>query len=207
MVLSREGLMLRLGNELPRELRLAVTPLLDRRQVGPASIDLRLGTDFLLPRRSADASVNPAEDTSKNVTDLQERVVLPLGQSLYLQPQQFVLGSTLEFIKVPHDCSASVLGKSSWGRVGLLVATAVTVQPGYTGSLTLELINEGDIPMQLWPGLRVAQLVVEQMDQRTSHPYSKGYVRAIGPETARLGWDRKEVRQIRRLGKGLSMGR
>jgi dCTP deaminase len=176
------------------------------RQVGSSSIDLRLGTDFLLPRRSVDMGVDPAFDTSKKVSDLQERVVLPLGQSLCLQPQQFVLGSTLEFIKLPVDCAAAVLGRSSWGRVGLLVATAVTVQPGYTGSLTLELINEGDIPMRLWPGLCVAQLVVEQMDQATERPYDKGYVRAIGPETARLGWDRAEVRRLDRLGKGLSMG-
>lgn len=206
-VLPREALNERL-DEADLERRLVVTPMLDRRQqVGPGSIDLRLGTDFLLPRRSAQAGIDPGDaEAQMEVDDAQERLALPLGKSLWLHPQQFVLGSTLEFIRLPADCAAYVLGRSSWGRIGLLVATAVTVQPGYAGSLTLELVNEGDAPIKLWPGLRVAQLVVHQMVCQTAEPYTARFVRAIGPEPAKLGWDQPEVQRLQDVGRGLDNG-
>lgn len=186
-----------------RKLRLTLSPMLDlKRQVGPgASVDLRLGTDFLFPRRNLRASIDPSDKhVERDVDDAQEHLVLPLGRSMWLHPQQLVLGSTLEFVGLPHDCSAYVLGRSSWGRIGLLVATAVAVQPGYRGSLTLELVNEGDTPIRLYPGLRVAQLVIHQMSKVTAFPYSSKFRGAIGPEDAKMGWDSEEVDLVREVG-------
>lgn len=186
--------------------RLVVTPMLDRAvQMGPGSIDLRLGTDFLLPRLIHQSGIDPGdEDAQMEVDEAQERIVLPLGESLWLHPQQLVLGSTLEFVRLPTDCAAYVLGRSSWGRIGLLVATAVAVHPGYAGSLTLELVNEGNTPIKLWPGLRVAQLVVDQMDIATTQAHPPRFFRAIGPQPAKLGWDHSEVEKLSTLKANLS---
>src|SRR4051812_47730326 len=123
-----------LHNEALRELmattkafedRLLVTPLLDEAQVGEASIDLRLGTEFLLLRRTRQPGLDvDAPDFQVQVANLYERIVIPFGEGLWLHPQQFALGATLEFIRLPKTHGAYVLGRSSWGRLGLLVATA-----------------------------------------------------------------------------------
>ncbi len=87
------------------------------------------------------------------------------------------------------------MGRSSWGRVGLIVATAVTVQPGYGGCLTLEIQNLGSVPIKLYPGLRVAQLMLWKTQAPTKKPYSKTakYDAPLGPESSRIGWEKDEV--------------
>jgi dCTP deaminase len=102
---------------------------------------------------------------------------------------------------------AYVLGRSSWGRVGLIVATAVMVQPGYRGSLTLELVNEGESPMALYPGVRIAQLAVHTLADETHHTdaLSGGrYFGATDPLAARLEKERREIERLQRLGERLS---
>jgi dCTP deaminase len=209
MILTKEQLLARLalGAESPEE-RLAIVPMLDvGKQVGDGSIDLRLGTDFLVPRSFGDSGIDPTKDrVDEQISAAQERVVLPLGESLWLHPGQMVLGSTLEFVHLPRDCAAYVVGRSSWGRIGLLVATAVFVQPGWAGSLTLELVNEAGTPIRIQPGLRVAQLVVHQFDS-VAVPYQARFARAIGPQPAKLGWDRDEVDRIREVSGRLSGAR
>jgi dCTP deaminase len=176
------------------------------KQVGEGSIDLRLGTDFLIPRSFGGSGIDPAAaDVDLNINNAQERIVLPLGASLWLHPGRMVLGSTLEFVHLPHDCAAQVLGRSSWGRIGLLVATAVFVQPGFAGSLTLELVNESDTPIRLHPALRVAQLVVHRFDD-FEVPYVARFARAIGPEPAKLGWEEDEVARIQHVDRLLAIG-
>lgn len=181
-------------------MRLAIVPMLDiDEQVGDGSIDLRLGTDFLISRHFGGSGIDPTDKAvDQELVAAQERLVLPLGRSLWLHPGQMILGSSLEFVHLPHDCAAYVLGRSSWGRIGLLVATAVFVQPGFAGSLTLELVNESDTPIKLHPGLRVAQLVVHRFEG-FAIPYEAKFARAIGPEPAKLGWDRDEVTRIERV--------
>src|SRR5215216_945481 len=108
-MLAREGLRERLRDpNLDR--RLVITPLLDRRQIGPASIDLRLGSEFLLLKKVTGAGIDPGGATEPGAD---EHVVVPLGEALWLHPQQFVLGSTLEFLRLPTDLGAYVLGRSS----------------------------------------------------------------------------------------------
>jgi dCTP deaminase len=186
--------------------RLVVMPLLDRGQIGSASIDLRLGTEFIEVERLANEMIDPfAEDVPKVGTD--RSTVIGLGESLILHPGQFVLGCSLEFIRLPSHLAGQVLGRSSWGRLGLVVATAVTVQPGFAGVLTLELENLGTVPIKLYPGLRIAQLSVWRLGEPTSKPYFKKdakYTAPIGPQSSRLGWEASEVARLRRVGARLA---
>jgi dCTP deaminase len=184
--------------------RLVVTPLLDTRQIGRGAVDLRLGTEFLLLRRTRRSGQRPGKDTRQEVEEVQERVVVPFGEQLWLHPRHFVLAATLEFIALPSDLSAYVVGRSSWGRLGLIVATAVYVHPGFRGCLTLELANEGDSPIELTPGSRIAQLAVH----RTEHPVSEyetqdKYLAPVRPQASRLWEEGDEFARLRQLGDAL----
>jgi dCTP deaminase len=184
-----------------------VTPLLDQRQIGPASIDLRLGSEFFLLQSSREAGLDPAEDSQEKVEELHEPIRLTLGERLWLHPGHFALGCSFEYLRLPADIGAYVLGRSSWGRVGLIVATAIMVQPGYAGVLTLELVNESESPIALYPGLRIAQLAIHRLDDETAEPYgsdSPKYSSPVGPQATRLAWDRDEMERIRRLQRRLS---
>jgi dCTP deaminase len=191
----------------PLDQRLVVAPLLDEAQVGSASIDLRLGTEFMETRRLRKGVLDPFEDASTQ-EDREERVVVALGDHLMLHPGQFVLGSTLEFIRMPSHMVGQVLGRSSWARVGLIVATAVVVHPGFGGVLTLELVNMGNVPMKLRPGLRIAQLMVWHLGQPTAKPYEPAakYGSPIGPERSRLDWESAERDRLILLGRLLRGG-
>jgi dCTP deaminase len=206
-LLQREALREALSNATPIDKRLFVTPLVDQRQVGPASIDLRLGSEFFLLRSSREAGLDPAEDSQEKVEALHEPIRLSLGEKLWLHPGHFALGCSFEYVRLPSGMGAYVLGRSSWGRVGLIVATAIMVQPGYAGVLTLELVNESESPIALYPGLRIAQLAVHQLDGETAEPYgseSPKYSSPVGPQATRLAWDRREMDHIKRLGRRLS---
>ena len=170
--------------------RLVVTPLLSTTQVQSGSLDVRLGTDFILLKRSARGPIDPL--TGDTVSDFQERVRVEVGDRMILHPNQLVLGATLEYLSLPGDLMAYVIGRSSWGRLGLMVATAIMVQPGYRGSLTLELANLADTPVYLYPGVRVAQLVFHALES-PSAPYARPqakYQAPVGPEFSKLAEDR-----------------
>jgi dCTP deaminase len=140
---------------------LVVTPIIDRAsQVGPASVDVRLGNDFINTRKRSIAAFDAADpDAAERVRDYQTHVYVPFGSSLVIHPGELVLGGTLEYLSVPSDLVGLVIGRSSWGRLGLVIATATKVDPGFRGILTLELVNQGSVPIRLYPGTRIAQLV------------------------------------------------
>jgi dCTP deaminase len=185
--------------------RLIVTPLLNPRQVGRGAIDLRLSTEFLLLRRTRHAGLRVGLITQQEIEEAQERVVVPFDGELWLHPRHFVLAATLEFIGLPDDMSAYVVGRSSWGRLGLVVATAVYVQPGFHGCLTLELVNDGDSPIRLTPGTRIAQLVVHRLGQPSPalEDEDEKYRAPIRPQASRLSSESDEFTELRRLGEGL----
>jgi dCTP deaminase len=81
-----------------------------------------------------------------------------------LHPRNFVLGVTLEWLKMPPDLAGYIVGRSSWGRRGLIIATAAGVHPGFTGCLTLEITNLGEIPIEVRPGMAVSQLFLHSVD-------------------------------------------
>ncbi len=207
-LLNREALRKAVSHKTPMSERLFASPLLEPDQIGPASIDLRLGSEFYLLQRAKGAGLDPGEDSQSKVEQLHERLKLSLGERLWLHPGHFLLGATLEYLRLPASMGAYVLARSSWGRIGLLVATAIMVQPGYTGTLTLELVNEGDSPIALYPGLRVAQLAVHRLDAPTLEPYGSGrakYSSPTGPQPSRLAWDRDEMEKVKKLNERLAL--
>jgi dCTP deaminase len=148
--------------------RLQVEPL-DEAQIQPASVDVRLGSQFLVFRNHTTEAIDPYE----RPTDLMSMVEVPEGSPFILHPSEFVLGTTLEAIGLPDDLVARVEGKSSLGRLGLLIhATAGFVDPGWPlGQITLELSNVATLPIKLWPGMKIGQLSFQQLDAPSERPY------------------------------------
>lgn len=155
----------------PRK-KLIISPILDwggQFSKGAASIDVRLGSWFLTPSKSKLSELNPLDERYKDKTlQMIDETYVSIGDFFVLHPSQFVLGITLEWIKLPYDLGAYVLGRSSWGREGLIIATATGVQPGFSGVLILELTNVGEIPIKLWPGATIAQLFFHKVGERIS---------------------------------------
>lgn len=153
-VLSKETLQTRLKDDL------IVSPILDSSQIGDGSIDISLGTRFITSRRSKLSEIDFPKLNLKEMQKFQESVVVPFGDDFTLHPNSFALGCTFEFIALPTDVCGFVLSRSSYGRAGLLIATATFVHPGWRGCLTLELENLGEIPIILRPLSTVGQLVL-----------------------------------------------
>lgn len=186
--------------------RLYVTPLLDPdKQISRGTIDLRLGTEFLLLRRVQRPGLDPSELEYGDLAEAQDRVVVPFGGQLWLHPRHFVLAASLEYLGLPDDLCASVVGRSSWGRLGLIVATAVFVHPGFRGCLTLELVNEGDAPICLSPGARIAQLEIHRLESPApaSDAERQKYSAPVRPEPSRLPQEGDELRRLKELNERL----
>ncbi len=145
---------------------LIVTPLLHEKQIGNSSIDLRMGNLVLLVRSRGLSHVDPRDykkgddhfKALKNKQQKFERYELPFGTSFLLHPGTLALVSTFEWVSLPIDLQGIVTARSSWAREGLNIATASFIDPGYKGTITLELANLGEIPIRLFPGLRLAQI-------------------------------------------------
>ena len=169
---------------------LIITPLLDTElQVKAASVDVRLGHESIVLRRSSVERVDPSDlkNWSANLFKTQERVRIARGHEFVLHPGQLILGGTLEYIALPDDLFASIEGRSSWGRLGLIIATASSIAPGFKGTITLELVNDGEVPLALYPGVRLAQLVLHQTQGRAE--YEGKYHCPTGPQFTRLQRD------------------
>jgi dCTP deaminase len=152
---------------LVEEGRIRIDPW-DPGLVQPASIDLRLGDSFRVFHNHR-ASAIDLRDPPDNLT---EEVVVPEGESFVIHPGEFCLGRTLEWVELPDDIVARIEGKSSLGRLGLIVhATAGFCDPGWKGTLTLELNNLTRVPIKLYPGLEIAQLSFMTLDQPALRPY------------------------------------
>ena len=167
---------------------LVVTPLLQPDQIQDASIDVRLGNEFIVIRKTRISSLSfekkNRETFGRQLHKYQTRTRIEYGEGFVLHPGQLVLGSTLEYIRLPADIAAYVIGKSSWGRMGLIIATATAVAPGYCGTPTLEIINLGEIPLMVHPGLRIAQLVLHRCEG--ARPYEGRYAYTTGPGFSRI---------------------
>jgi len=140
----------------------------DDAMVQPASVDLRLGSSFRVFHNHRIAAIDLA-DPPTNVTEL---VQIADDESFVIHPGEFVLGRTLEHLELPDDLVSRIEGKSSVGRLGLIVhATAGFVDPGFKGTLTLEITNLTRVPIILWPGKPIAQLSFMTLDQPAERPY------------------------------------
>jgi dCTP deaminase len=159
--------------------KLVVTPLLSESQIGPGSIDIRLGSSIVIPRRTFVSShdVTNPEQAQQVEKRLYDRCRLKYHSEFVLHPNQLILAVTLEYVSLPLEVFCQIASRSSWGRLGLVVATASVVQPGFKGCLTLELANLSDSPVSLYPGLLVGQLIFYEVKTTTKEatPYSGRY--------------------------------
>ena len=154
--------------------RLFVTPILEDDQIGPASIDIRLGAQFIVTRRGNLPFFDPKKDQAQR-QGYQAVHTLNPGGVFYLHPNELVLASTLEYIRLPVSVAGHVTSRSRWGRAGLVIATATAIHPGFTGTITLELINLGEVPLALYPEERVAQLIISECIGGTAYDGSLSY--------------------------------
>ena len=147
--------------------RIAVDPL-GEDAIQPSSIDLRVDSEF----RVFNNHLYPYIDVRDAQPDLTESITVEPDQPFILHPGEFVLGSTLEKVTLPRDLVARIEGKSSLGRLGLLVhATAGFVDAGFSGWLTLELSNVANLPIAIYPEMKIGQLAFFQLDQEASRAY------------------------------------
>jgi len=170
--------------------RLVIDPL-DENDIQPASVDLHLDRVFRIFR----VTRRPYVDVREPMEDLTELVSIEDDEPFIIQPGTFVLGSTLESVTLPDDIVARVDGRSSLGRLGLLVhATAGYVDPGWMGKLTLELSNQSQMPIALYYGMKISQISFLRLSTRVERPYgSEGlaskYQGQTGPTPSRIFQD------------------
>jgi len=160
---------------LMRAGELYLSPILDaEHQIGPVSIDLRLGHVGLFVRASGLSHVEPSNYRAvEHNEQLRERsrrqkfsrFEFMFDHPLLLHPGSLTLVPTLEWIQLPTYIMGVVTARSSWAREGLNIATANFIDPGYNGIITLELSNLGQIPIALYPGMRIAQVAFHQVER------------------------------------------
>ena len=144
---------------------IVVEPLEDY-QIQPASVDLRLSNHFLKVDENSVESITLDRPLSY-IQIKREQIVIP--------PQTFLLAVTREFIRLPANITAFVEGRSSIGRIGLFIQNAGWVDPGFAGTITLELFNANRLPIRLQAGRRICQIVFARMDSAASRPYAGKY--------------------------------
>lgn len=160
--------------------------------IQPASIDIRLGNIFKVYEHTQCVALDP-----KNPDSVRTRTIeVADGEAFYIQPGEFVLGATSVKITVPHDLVTRVEGRSSLGRLGIIVhATAGFIDPGFEGTITLEISNINRLPIALYPGMRIGQFAFQQMSSPAEKPYGKEigskYHGQILPEESGIAKDRE----------------
>jgi dCTP deaminase len=153
----------------------------------PSSVDVRVDRLFRVFRNSR----YPFIDVKQEMEELTELVEVDTEEAFILHPGEFVLGSTLERITLPDDLVARLEGKSSLGRLGLLIhSTAGFIDPGWDGHVTLELSNVANLPITIYYGMKIGQLSFVQLSEPAEHPYGTGslgskYQGQAGPTPSR----------------------
>lgn len=167
------------------ERSLVVEPI-EPEQIQPASIDIRLGNTFAI-----------VEDSPSGIIQMDKEIKYKtiVSDSYILLPNQFVLGTTLEYFELPDDLTAFVEGRSSLGRMGLFIQNAGWVDPGFKGEITLELYNANRCAIELKAGRRVGQLVFAKMDDNAENPYKGKYQGQKGATGSRVFMDREIEKQ------------
>jgi dCTP deaminase len=147
--------------------RLGIEPF-DEKLLQPSSIDVRLDRFFRVFVNTRYTHIDPSLQQDELTL-----LVEPEGDEPFvLHPGEFVLGSTFEQITLPDDLAGRLEGKSSLGRLGLLThSTAGFIDPGFTGRITLELSNVANLPITLWPGMKIGQLCLFRLSSPAEHPY------------------------------------
>ncbi len=172
---------------------LVVEPIADPElQIQPASIDLRLGREFLEFQRTNIPCIHP--NSEQEVDEYVEETYVEEGGEFILHPGDFVLGTTKERVEVPPDLLGTVQGRSSLGRLAIVIhATAGIIDPGYRGQITLELSNLGTAPVALSPDMRISQVIFTELKTPAESPYGSDrgskYQDQTGPQASRIQSD------------------
>jgi dCTP deaminase len=160
---------------------LILSPILSADQIGAASVDLRMGNVVLMVRARGTSHVDPSESKkmvqSGTAHEIEigrqqkhERYEIPFKTRFLLHPGALALVPTLEWLRLPGDVLGTVTARSTWAREGLSIATATLIEPRYHGIITLELSNLGQIPIALYPGLKLAQIAFVTVVGDTRRP-------------------------------------
>lgn len=173
-----------------KDKRIVITPPPDlKTQLGSCSIDLRLGNLFRIFDHSKYPYIDPYQkDYSAEIT---KEVKLKAGTQFIMQPGDFVLAVTLEKVKIPDNMMGRLEGRSSLGRMGIVVhSTASIFDPGWDGKCVLELGNLGRMAVALTPGMRICAMTFEELSSVSDMPYNKRkdakYVMQEGPLESRI---------------------
>lgn len=170
--------------------RIVFRPAIDlKTQLGSCSIDLRLGNSFRVFRHSHYAFIDPQD--KRLASDMMEEQTVKTGDKFILQPGDFVLATTIESFKLPDDLLARLEGRSSMGRLGIVVhSTASVFEPGWDGVVVMELGNLGRMPVALYPGMRICALTFEELTSPVDIPYTKKkgakYIKQSSPVASKI---------------------
>jgi len=147
--------------------RVAVEPF-EEAMIQPSSVDVRLDKFFRVFENHKYSVIDPSIEQS----ELTREVIAEGDEAFILHPGEFVLASTYEIITLPDDIAGRLEGKSSLGRLGLLThSTAGFIDPGFSGHITLELSNVANLPVKLYPGMKIGQLCLIKLSSPAEHPY------------------------------------
>ena len=177
-----------------QEGRIKITPEPDfATQLGSCSIDLRLGNEFRMFRHSKIPHIDI--NHMQSADEIMEDVVIADGEPLVLQPRDFILATTLEWLEIADDLVGRIEGRSSLGRLGIIVhGTASVFDPGWRGKPVMELGNLGVVPVLLYPGMRMCSFTFEEVSSPVEVPYhmKKGnkYAGQKSPLASKLGEDK-----------------
>lgn len=149
--------------------KLGFEPALSDDQIGPASIDLKLGNTFKIFRPEKYLTLDVKKGIPENYL---EKITISDHEPFILHPHTFALAATKERICVPDNLSVKVEGKSTLARMGLLVHTAGFVDPGFEGSITLELSNQATLPITIYPGMYICQINCNILSSPAERPYN-----------------------------------
>ena len=163
-------------SEMLKEGTLSIEPL-QKEQIQPASVDIRLGNTFGIVEDSAGGIITMHSEIKYKMIKADRYLLLP---------GQFVLATTMEYVSLPDDLTAFVEGRSSLGRMGLFIQNAGWVDPGFKGEITLELFNANRCAIELQTGRRVGQLVFAKMDCPANNPYNGKYQGQKGATGSRI---------------------
>ncbi len=154
-------------------------------QIQPSSVDLRLGYDFLLYPEDLDV-IDVKDPYFQNRLIREEST----SSGFIIKPKQFVLATTIEYIKLPNFITAFVEGRSSLGRLGLFIENAGWVDAGFEGNITLEFYNANSIPIKIYPEMRICQLVFAKMEDKAEKPYRGKYQGQRGTTASKIYLDK-----------------
>lgn len=158
--------------------------------IQPASVDVRLGDSFLKPG----TSVLYRNSGNYNAFNMSVEYEKYSGEYI-INPHEFILATTVEYLRLPNNLTAFVEGRSSIGRMGLFVQNAGWVDPGFEGQITLELFNASEVPILLKPFTRVAQLVFCKMSEDCKVPYNGKYQSQTGATGSLINLDNENERK------------